>query len=314
MPPVRSLKNQYRGINAHLHSKWQQHGNWAGFHTRHIGDLAGLLRAQLHPMGYVAEIEESLQVRRTGDPTWNPRADVLILDDGSTLRVVETERRRSYSSTQDMVVTIPEALAFNEVDYYKAIAIYRSQSDQGEPVAWIELLSPSNKPGGWDWHEYGSKRERLVQSGLVFVEIDYLSQTPPTLDVAPDGFPFRITVIDPHPNLREGQARIRSFHVDDPLPVIAIPLFGNDVLEFDFGAAYDKTFNEMLYGNEVDYSQFPLNFERYTETDQARIANRMLAVLKAAQQDTSLQGFISSPQEPLPLAQALVEIETLRLT
>ena len=62
MLPVRSLKNQYRGINAHLHSQWQAHGNWAGFHTRHIGDLAGLLRRQLYPMGYVAEIEESLQV------------------------------------------------------------------------------------------------------------------------------------------------------------------------------------------------------------------------------------------------------------
>ena len=311
MPPVRSLKNQYRGINAHLHSQWQRYGNWAGFHTAHIADLARLLRAQLYPMGYVAEIEESLQVRRTGDPPCNPRADVLILDDGSALRVVETTKQRPINGTQDLVVTIPEALAFDEVDYYKAIAIYQTRSNQGEPVAWIELLSPSNKPGGWDWHEYGSKRERLVQGGLIFVEIDYLHETRPTLDVAPKDFPYRIAVIDPHPNLREGQARIRSFRVKDPLPVVAIPLLDDDVLDFDFGAAYDKTFTEMLYGNEINYSQFPLNFDRYTEPDQTTIANRMLAILQAAQQGASLQEFISLPQEPLPLGQALAQIEPL---
>ena len=312
MPPLHSLKNQYRGINAHLHSRWQMQGNWAGFHTRHIGDLAGLMRAQLYPMGYVAEIEESLQVRRTGNPAWNPRADVLILDDGSSLRVVDTERRRTYGGTQEMVVTIPEALAHDEVDYYKAIVIYRATSDRGEPVAWIELLSPSNKPGGWDWPNYSSKRERLVQSELVFVEIDYLHETKPTLDVAPVDLPYRLIVIDPHPNLREGQVRIRSLHVDDPLPTMAIPLLNDDVLEFDFGAAYDKTFTEMLYGNEVDYNQLPLNFERYNEIDQTRIANRMLAVMKAAGQGANLEESAPLPPENLAVNEALAQIEAIR--
>lgn len=312
MPPVHSLKNQYRGINPHLHSRWQSQGGWAGFHTRHIGDLAGLMRAQLYPMGYIAEIEESLQVRRTGDATWSPRADVLILDDGSSLRVVKPERSRSYADAQEMVIAIPEALAHDEVDYYKAIAIYRAPSDRGDPVAWIELLSPSNKPGGRDWPEYYGKRERLVQSGLIFVEIDYLHESPPTLDVAPAEFPYRIIVIDPHPSLREGQVRIRSIRVDDPLPVMAIPLLNDDVLEFGFDAAYDKTFNEMLYGHEVDYRQLPLNFVRYSEADQIRIANRMLAVVKAAGQGTNLDEAAPLPIEDLPLSDALSQVESIR--
>jgi hypothetical protein len=41
MQPIRAIKNQYPGINAHLHSFWQGEGEWNNFHNRHIGDLAG---------------------------------------------------------------------------------------------------------------------------------------------------------------------------------------------------------------------------------------------------------------------------------
>ncbi|MBZ0303375.1 MAG: DUF4058 family protein, partial [Anaerolineae bacterium] len=307
MSPVSSLKNQYCGINAHLHSRLQNGGNWAGFHTAHIGDLARLLRVQLFPMGYTAEIEDSLQVRRSGDAVLAPRADVLILDEGTSVRPGQTMRRSS-GDAQEMVMTLPEALGvIEEVDYYRAIAIYPTRPEQGEPVAWIELLSPSNKPRGQDWSEYRHKRERLLHGQLVFVEMDYLHESPPTLEVIrpylaaaessgqPEAFPYRIAVFDPRPVIYEGQARMRLFRVDDPVPVVNIPLLGEDVLTFDFGVVYDKTFTEMLYGHEVDYTQLPLSFDRYNSTDQARIVNRMLAVLAAAEQGADLE-----QRAPLP--------------
>ena len=36
---VCSVKNQYHGINAHLHSYWQSMGGWHSFHGKHIADL-----------------------------------------------------------------------------------------------------------------------------------------------------------------------------------------------------------------------------------------------------------------------------------
>src|SRR5689334_15072265 len=78
--PVQSRKNQYLGINAHLHSFWQAMGKWNRFHNVHVGDIYKILNEQLHPMGYKAEVEESLQIRRTDDAPHKPRADVLIRD------------------------------------------------------------------------------------------------------------------------------------------------------------------------------------------------------------------------------------------
>ncbi len=32
MPPIRTVKNQYRGVNAHLHSRLQHDAGWEPFH------------------------------------------------------------------------------------------------------------------------------------------------------------------------------------------------------------------------------------------------------------------------------------------
>ena len=57
MAPARSVRNQYLGINAHLHSFWQAVGGWSRFHTNHISDLLRMLRPLLLPLGYDADIE-----------------------------------------------------------------------------------------------------------------------------------------------------------------------------------------------------------------------------------------------------------------
>src|SRR5688572_2646696 len=82
MAPVRSIRNQYLGINAHLHSYWQAVGGWNRFHTNHISDLLRALRPQLLPLGYDADIEPSLQIRRIDDggPDFRPESDVTIYD------------------------------------------------------------------------------------------------------------------------------------------------------------------------------------------------------------------------------------------
>ncbi len=200
---------------------------------------------------------------------------------------------------------------------YFAIAIYeRDESDLGAPVAWIKLLSPSNKGDSRDALAYRNKRRALVRSGLVFVELDYLHETAATFwrfgDYTrnePDAHPYRIIVLDPHPDLEEGNVYLKEFDVDQPIPTMTIPLSGSDQLTFDFDAAYRKTFEEMLYGlDEVDYSQFPLNFERYSKEDQTRIANRMLAVMKAARDGVDLEANVPLATEEVPLETALEQI------
>jgi uncharacterized protein DUF4058 len=311
--PVRSVKNQYLGINAHLHSLWQAEGGWNNFHNRHIGDLAGLLRQKLLPMGYTATIEESLQIRRVGDSLRQPRADVLISD-------LERERPARASASTGATLTVADLV--EEIDMekpYRAVAVYERQT--GRPVAWIELLSPTNKGEDWDAQTYLSKRWLLLEGGLVFVEMDYLHETPPTFSSLfdysahkPEAHPYRIVVLDPRPTIKRGPAEAIEFSADEPVPVVQIPLNGDDRLKFDFGACYRKTFEEMAYGLElVDYSQFPPNFGRYSKADQARIAARMLAVLEAAKGGIDLETG-PFPVKSLSLDKALKQIETLKKT
>lgn len=312
MPPVRSIKNQYPGINAHLHSYWQAEGGWNNFHNRHIGDLAGLLRQKLLPIGYTAIMEESLQIRRIGDDPQKRRADILI---GGHHPPHPPERRSASAAAltvADMVIT--------EEDIekpYRALAVH-DQEDTHHlfPIAWIELLSPTNKGYDQDAQTYQIKRRLLLEKGLVFVEIDYLHETPPTFTRLGDytqgqatSHPYRIVVLDPRPDMQTGPVERDEFDVDQPIPAVNIPLNGDDVLHFGFGAAYQKTFEEMAYGLEsIDYSQLPMNVDRYRPDDQARIAARMLAVLRAAREGVDLEANAPLPVEPVSLEAGLEQL------
>lgn len=302
---VRSLKNHYRGINAHLHSLFQHQGGWDEFHTSHIVHLSTLLKTQLRPMGYTAAIEQSLQIRRNEQPAGKPKSDVTLYD-------LDKSRSRHQpvplpADTHQLVLDLPDVLENEEeLAEYRAIGVYEfDASEQGDPVAWIELLSPSNKPSGQDDIYYRKKRRKLLESGIVFVEIDYLHESPPTFPRIEsyrrksDAHPYRIIVVDPRPSTAEGKFYASQFDVDDPIPVVNIPLNGEDILKFDFGVPYTKTFEEVFYGDLVDYSQLPLHFDRYSESDQLHILTRMLTVIEA--QDLE--------QAPLPLIQPPASVE-----
>ena len=327
MKPIRAIKNQYTGINAHLHSLWQSEGGWDEFHAAHIIYLANALKIPLRPMGYIAGVQQSLQIRRANAPDGRPEADVLIYN---------TDPQRSYEplpSSQSghglLVMPVPELLEAKEqgIEEYHAIGIYQFSSgkrDRGEPIVWIELLSPSNKPGGQDAVYYRDKVLKLLRSGIVLIEIDYLHESAPTFPgvpnyrpvenghaFVPDAHPYRIVVIDPRPTLMKGLARLYQFDVDETLPVVDIPLQGGDVLAFDFGEPYTRTLEESMFGLDVDYSQLPLHFQRYRKDDQERIAVRIVALLNAVRTGADVETG-PFPVPALTLDAALAEIAAWR--
>jgi hypothetical protein len=250
------------------------------------------MRQKLLSRGYTAIMEQSLQIRRWhSDEGRTIRADIVIGDK-------QPAPRFGVATSREHQLTVAEMVANVEVEKpYMALAIYQGNADLGEPVAWLELLSPSNKGKGTDAQLYLSKRDLTLMAGIVFVELDYLHESPSTFlrlgDYsvhAANAHPYRIVVLDPRPDFETGPASCKEFDVDDPVPVMTIPLNGPDVLEFDFGAAYQRTFNEMLYGLEsVDYNQLPMNFDRYSPADQTRISRRILSVLEAHHAGTDLE-------------------------
>jgi Protein of unknown function (DUF4058) len=294
---IQSTKNQFKGVNPHLNSKLQDRtGSFPDFHTMYIATLKQFITLQLRAMGYTALVEKSLQIRRLGEEhtALSPRADVLVFDP-EVRRYPSTQpvmpMGEAAVGTMEVILSLPSILVNEDIDYYHAIKVYMLNADRqeyGDPVAWIELLSPSNKRGH-DLSIYQEKRENILLAGIVYVEIDYLHETPPTFkgvasypDQKPNAYPFRITVIDPRPKLDEGKAHSWQFGVNMPIPTLAIRLNASDVININFDGVYQKTFEDNVYGDVVDYSQPPVNFERYSPNDQQLIQQRLTEITEQA--------------------------------
>lgn len=269
-----SMKNPFPGVNPYLNGRLQTHtGDWPEFHTLHIGDIFALMKAQLLPMGYTAGVEQSIQIKHI-DTGWitRPRADITVY----TPDTPRSPAGKPASDTGEVILPLVEWVNIEDVEFYQAVTI--RQDAQSTPIVWLELLSPSNKLPQRGFEDYRDKRARVLAQGIVFVEIDYLHQSPPTFPALadysrgePGAYPFRITVIDPRPALREGEGRSRQFDLSQPIPTVALPLNGDDVLHFDFNAAYQTTFERGSYGYEIDYSQPPPDVNSYGAADQAVI-------------------------------------------
>jgi hypothetical protein len=273
--PIHTRTNQYRGVNAHLHSHFQSKGGWKSFHNNHIGDLAKTIAALLPP-GYTVDIEQSLQIEIDGYLE-RPEPDATICEREPRPPVIPSSDRMTHTAT--LTLPIADTLLIEEERYRNAVVIYRMEGGiLGKPVTRLELLSPSNKIGRGR-EQYIEKREFALRGGLPLVELDYLHETPPPIrgipryrQHEPEAHPYVIIVSDPRPSLAEGKTLVYGFDVDMPIPAVNIPLADEDTLLLDFQAVYNQTFESLpAYGQRVDYAQLPDRFEMYSEADQTRI-------------------------------------------
>lgn len=283
--PVRSKKNEYRGVNAHLHSHFQVHGGWSSFHTNHISDLSRTLN-RLLPDGYLVDVEQSLQIKEihpdTGEQISNPEPDITIYSAAPSKTEIMGD-----APTATLTRPLLDTIELTEDLYYSAIVIYEVLEDDtlGRPVTRIEVLSPTNKFGS-GYVLYREKRNIALKSGVRLIEIDYLHQTESPVKGLPSyprkqsgAYPYAVTVSDPIPDLEHGTAIIYAFHVDEPIPMITIPLAESDSIEVDLNAVYNETFESLVaYSYRVNYEQLPDNFDTYNPEDQVRIRARMAEV------------------------------------
>lgn len=294
-------QNQYPGINAHLHSYLQNEpAGWEEFHAAHIMHLAEVLDSVL-PAGYMVHLEKGMQIREfhpdTGEPVIlrrrsRPKPDVSILKtpEGAGLAPAVT----ATLSVPTRTLPASAALEDDPAIYLTALSIRALTGDDraGTPVTWIELLSPTNKPGGSGALQYREKRAMALRGGLALVEMDYLHETPPVLSHLPaysdgdeDAYPYIIIITNPRPSLPEGEMQLHEIQIDGPLPVIKIPLAGEEFIALDCGAVYHRTFQALrTFGYYVDYEQEPVNFEHYRPDDREKIRARMAVVKTLYQQ------------------------------
>jgi hypothetical protein len=305
---IKSVINQYLGINAHLHSLWQATTGWQGFHATHITYLAELLKEMLGK-DYRVEVESSLQIRSENALIF-PRSDVSIFDKLPQRAQLPTYGKAELSGVVVPILQIQPEIQLEDEPLPSLII---SDRKTGKHVAWIELLSPSNKQRTALRDLYIGKRLEILNQGLVYVEIDYIHETPSTYQALTNPrLPYRILVFDPRPTPQTGRVSVNEFGVDDAIPSVTIPLSGDDAVHFPFSKVYLTHFLRQYLGDDVDYTQLPLNFEHYTPQDQQRIVSRMLAVIQAHQAGKDLE--VTPTEIPLlPLEDALAQLQSWQI-
>ncbi len=229
-----ATESLFPGIDPYVNS-YLQDGHWNGFQLIYTVYIADDLDKQL-PKGYGSVNEQSLQRREIEEEDYKPLSSVVIYE------------LKTYPRLRKAFVR-------------------------------IELLHPENKPGGKYDERYQEKRLEWLKSGIPLIELDYLHETSPVIRLLPSypkresgAFPYTIMISDPRPNWTEGKASIYGFRVDEPLPKIPIPLEGKDTLVFDLGIPYKRAIHSgRILRSVMDYTQLPVNFERYSPEDQIRI-------------------------------------------
>lgn len=329
--------NHYHGINPHLndHLVTTRYA-WEEFHGYLITEMALQMHEQLYPLGYEATTQPGLQFRvldpDSGEPEARshperPEPDIALLYKRSQ-PIPPKPKTPAHASVNLIDMPLPWSLEESQ-RYLPGIRIRkraeRLPGTPGEPIVWIELLSPSNKPSaphvpqlqGRHAPEYANKRFDVLEANQVLVEIDFHQAQPPVIKglpryqrgpqhqpPEPDAWPYYISISDPRPSPGYDRGRVGGarWGIESPLPTIRIPLLGQDELKFDFDPPYDVIVSRRY--PEIDYARRPALWHSYNDRDQDLISARMETLFRDWER-------ISAKQKvPLPLS---VPVQDARL-
>ncbi len=284
--------NPFVGINPYLMSLLQTPGTGAttslypSFHSDHITHIKDFLNRYL-PRHYIAMTEPSLQIQ-----VKQSEDDVFIKDSSPRPDVAIYQRHPASESLKSAAVPTPTLqlpLKLQEQKTLMAINVYEFKTMESErrgtPVVRIELLSPANMPGSRYDAAYQQNRMKCLLANTALIEIDYLHEYPSPVHGIPlypqeeDSKPYNIAVTDP----RVEKVEVYLFGINETVPVVAIPLAGEERINFDFGQPYDHTWETSRFGMDIDYEQEPLRLSRYSDSDQQIIRQRMLEIQQQVQ-------------------------------
>jgi hypothetical protein len=261
---------------------------WPSFHAQHTTHIADFLNQQL-PDRYVALVEQSLQIRQDDlddkppSISSKPRPDITLYESaGSEPQLTMTATRVSPSWTYNLEMTLNAP----EENFLPAVTILDTQDDPdyGRPITRIELLSPSNLPGHSSFDLYEKNRRDALRAGTALVELHYLHEYDVPLNQYPRRHAYNIFVNNPHPSVAKGLVSAYGFAVDEPFPMVRIPLADGETLDFNFGEAYHHTYQAGPWARLVNYAELPPRINTYSQADRERIRQRMAAVAETVAQ------------------------------
>lgn len=219
---------------------------WPDVHHGLISEIQATLNRSLLPR-YIARIEERVYLSEEDDP-----GREFIIPDVKIRRAKNCPVRVPALSVTEPIVSI----TLIEPEIHEAYITLVDTTDRSV-VTVIEILSPTNKAtGARGRNEYLLKRRNLMTSETHFVEIDLLRRGE-RMDYGPDlpesDYVVHVSRIEERP-----RGRIWLWGLEQPLPIVPIPLRGKDA---DFPLALqpilDSAYERGGYRVVVDYRSPP---------------------------------------------------------
>lgn len=231
------MPSPFPGMNPYL----QKPGSWKDFHGSYLYGLRVRLAGMVRPR-YVVRYEETVYLKELPDDGHGPRI--------RTIPDVSVFGRRNPALATAATVPAPTraVLTLPAVDEVRQGRLEVCERDDMALVTVVELLSPANKFTGPDRETYLTKRSRLLQSGVGFVEIDLLRDGPRTVAGVPDcdylALVARRTEL---PSVGVWPVRLA-----DPLPAVPVPLRpGETEPLLDLQAVLHAVYDEVGYGDFI---------------------------------------------------------------
>ncbi len=228
-------------------------------HTQMLAQMQALLQPQLRPK-YVARLERHL----SEGGVWDAAEGTVSLErkEPDITIVRHSAGRKPAAGTAVLArptATVTEELDADEQELRKQRRIVIYVRDRPRlAVTGIELLSPGNKqPGAVAQERYLEKRASALHGGLHWFEIDLLrgGVRPPIPVPLPGSASYLTYVAQATPT--GWNHLVYAWALRDPLPVLPIPLLGEDQVRLDLGECFAAAYDRIAAEDEVDYRAPP---------------------------------------------------------
>jgi hypothetical protein len=227
-------------------------------HTQMLAEMQALLQPQLRPK-YVARLERHL----SEGGVWDALQGAISLERKEPDVTIASRLARRHAGSV-AVLARPSASTTEELDAdelelrkQRRIVIY-VQDRPRLAVTGIELLSPGNKqPSAVAQERYLEKRASALHGGLHWVEIDLLrgGARPPIPAPVPASADYLCYTAQATPT--GWNHLVYAWGLRDPLPVLPIPLLGEDQAQVDLGRCFAAAYDRIAADDEVDYAAAP---------------------------------------------------------
>lgn len=236
------MPSPFPGMDPYLEGK-----EWLSFHIELSSAITRDLIPKLRPKYYARTMPRFV----TATTGMVPRHREIYPDVGVSLREPQATWQVGTTAVAPQPIHLKTVMPTALPHYVVEIVAVEQQT----LVTSLEVLSPANKHGK-GYQQYLDKRERILQSDVHLLEIDWLrqGQRVPMVDALPDA-PYFVFL-----SRAEMRPMVETWPIlpASRLPVVPVPLLaGDDDVTLDLQAVFTAVYDALDYGQVTDYSQPP---------------------------------------------------------